>query len=592
MILSACGGARSVDPPATEAVFRYALLDNPAFDEANARAADPRGLRPIPWWGSARGMDQVKSHADAHAVELMQGDWIRQPLAFYAPLSQTLVVSGRMDAVARLSLISGDGRELPVAEHMRWSDDGTFELRARDLPSGSVVPRLELRVSPAAGASTTRVHALAAHVDLPCPTEAALRAEIVAQLKEIFGAWLTRGIDDVGPRKTGFLAKDFDAVTGAVLRTSNATGFSSFYQALLDAALAADVPEWRAAFDRFFEDFLQLQLHPATGLPRSWNPVTDTALDDTPTEIALAFGFLIDVAERGPEKFRARAKAAATKIGETVLAHGLIPDGNCAASYWPATGAPNLNVNQLRRLDVPLQLVRLSKLTEDPRFAAAAREPLVTLEFTHFWHGVWFAIDPGFDDDFGHYGARAARVAREAPDETYYRRFALEGWKHYEPMWRDALRCGGNIAADQVRCWKIGVDLARVEPELRRDMGPLLRLAARSHFKGEQYGNGAWGDVTIFDFHPNDALQVGDLTGAPQNLLTGLASIYVEELGLRTDEIRAMYTAVLRSSVAQYRRPHGFLLDRNQGAGANSAYGSIRVLGGLVEMLTALSRPR
>jgi hypothetical protein len=152
------------------------------------------------------------------------------------------------------------------------------------------------------------------------------------------------------------------------------------------------------------------------------------------------------------------------------------------------------------------------------------------------------------------------------------------------------LRFGGNVAADQVRCWKIGVDLARLEPDLRPTMGPLLRLAARSHFKGEQYDNGAWGDVTIFDFQPRGGLQVGDFTGAPQNLLTGLATIYVDDLGLRTDEIRAMYTSVLRSTVTHYKRPFGFLVTGKANKGSNTAQGSIRVLSGFVEMLTALSR--
>ena len=47
---------------------------------------------------------------------------------------------------------------------------------------------------------------------------------------------------------------------------------------------------------------------------------------------------------------------------------------------------------------------------------------------------------------------------------------------------------------------------------------------------GEQYGNGAWGDVTIFGFSPKvSGMQVGDFTGAPQILLHGLASIYVED---------------------------------------------------------------
>jgi hypothetical protein len=241
---------------------------------------------------------------------------------------------------------------------------------------------------------------------------------------------------------------------------------------------------------------------------------------------------------------------------------------------------------------VPLQLVRLAQLTGDDRYYESACEALETLEFTNRWAGTWDAIDPGFDDDFGHYGARAARAARARPQDEKFRRFVLQGWNHYVPIWRDALRYGDNIAADQVRCWKIGVDLAHLEPELRADMGPLLWMAARTHFKGEQYDGGAWGDVTIFDWSPRGGRHVGDLTGAPQNLLSGLASVYVDEIGLRIAEVRGMYTAVLRDSIRTYKRPFGFLAERPEREGANPAFGSLRMMTGLVEMLRALSPPK
>lgn len=578
-------------PPGAEPVFRYSLLDNGDFEEQNTTVVDALGVRRIPWWRSARG--------DVHLIRLggapptEERAWISQPLAFYAPLAASLRLRGDVDSGGMIAIFDHEGRS--VSDLSTGLNSG-HEIRPLSGAAEDLVPRFDLRVIAPKGDGKREpgewVRRVEADVDLPCPSEAALRAELAAEIDTIFTTWLERGSDDQGPRKTSFLVKEFDAVTGKPLRVWPATGFNSFYQALFDASSVEDRPAWKTAFAAFFEEFVALQLHPTTGVPRSWNPTTDTAIDDAPTEIALVFGFLIDVAERGPDTMRERAQAAALKLGETVLANGLLPDGNCAASYLPATGKPNLHVSQLRRLDVPLQLVRLSKLVGQKRFAIAAREPLATLEFTNYWHGTWDAIDPGFDDNFGHYGARAARAAREVPTETTFRRFALEGWKHYESMWHDALRFGGNVAADQTRCWKIGVDLARVDPSLKATMGPLLRLAARSHFKGEQYENGAWGDVTIFDFQPKGGGTTGDLSGSPQNLLTGLAAIYVADIGLRTDEIRAMYTSVFRSTVTQYKRPFGFLLDRNQNTGENTARGSIRVLTGLVEMLSALSRPK
>jgi hypothetical protein len=589
----------SVPGKSAEPTFRYSVLDNGDFAEANTTVVDARGARPIPWWTSSRGLAMRALERDKVWITVDEEGWLEQPLPAFGPLLRTLEFRGIKTDGASWTLTDGQGQSVTgIGGHITDGSEFPVVVRMSDLwPGGEVgtkfgrepSPRFTLRLhGREAGASWRHIEA---YVELPCPSEAALRAEIVDLLKWIFATFFERAIDDIGPRKTAILCKDFDAVTGESLPGPRSIGFGPLYQSLFDALSVEEVPEWRAQLERFLEDFLTLQIQPETGLPREWDPRADVPDEHKPVEIGVAFSFLIDVAERGPERFRQRAKLAATKIGETVLAHGLLPDGNCAAKYFPKDGKPDLNVNQLHRLDVPAQLVRLTKLTGDPRFARAAREPLATLEYTNLWAGTWDQIDNGFDDEFGHYGARGATAALAAPDEQLFRHFALEGWKHYAPIWRDALRFGGSIAADQVRCWRIGVDLAHLEPAMRADIGALLRIAARSHFKGEQYGNGAWGDVTIFDFSPKTKLQVHDFTGSPQNLLSGLASIYADEIGLRTDEIRAMYTAVLRSSVTQYKRPYGFLLESSERRGQNSASGSLRMLLGLETMLRALSKP-
>jgi hypothetical protein len=567
--------------PSAESRFRYSILENGDFSERSA-------LRPVPGWRASSSKVVMSAPDEVRGVHLPPGEWIETPMPAFAPMIGSLEIRFITEGTGVVAEIREGASVVHSVTASASPSSHETVIRTADIRASlgrDPRPRLTLRL---VGTANTIVHSVAAAVDLPCPTEAELRAEIVAQLKSIFATWFERSLDDVGPRKTNFLAKALDAVTGESLGVGRTIGFNGFYQALFDALQFEDDPVWRAHFDAFLEDFLTLQIQPETGLPRLWDPQQDTPDEATPLEIALPFGFLIDVAERGPERFRARARAIAVKIGDTVLARGQMADGTCAPSYVPKDGAPNVNVNQLHRLDVPAQLVRLSKLTGDERYRKAAREPLATLEFTHYWAGTWDAIDPGFDDQFGFFGARAATVASAVPEETLYRRFALEGWKHYAPLWRDALLLGGNVAADQVRCWAIGVDLAHLEPDLRAGMGPLLRIAARSHFRGEQYGNGAWGDITVVGFDPR-TLEVGDFSGAPQNLLNGLALVYVGELGLRTDEIRAMYTAVLRSSVAQYGRPYGFLLQREEHRGANSAGGSLRMLTGLGEMLRALS---
>jgi hypothetical protein len=317
-----------------------------------------------------------------------------------------------------------------------------------------------------------------------------------------------------------------------------------------------------------------------------WDGERDVPLDVS-VEIALPLGFLIDLAEHGPESLRARARAAALKIGETVLAQGVMPDGSISAKYFPESAKTDPGVLSLRRFDVAAQLARLTALSGDARFLKASGEALAAFEFTQFWAGEWSKIDPAFDDDFGHYAARAVTIASATPSDALFRRFALEGFAHFEPLWRDAMRLGGSVAADQVRCWGLLADLARIDQDASERIRPLLAAAVRSHFKGEQYEDGAWSDVTFFGFDPR-TVSVGDNPGVPQNLLHGLAALYRKDLGLRTDEQRALYTTVLRSSITAYLQPHGFLASRERVSGANRADGTLRMMVGLAKMLQAL----
>jgi hypothetical protein len=596
---------RQAAPPqekAKEPVVRVNLLDNGSFAERNDSSSDPR-LRPIPMWLSLSGMSQVvEVEKGAFCLRTTGGQWAEQPVAAFAPYVNSIEVKGKCRGPGFCSLIDGAGGARGIApgavmvthgpaprERMEV-EEFTIQLSVdrNEKPSPRFVLRLE-----ATDQSAPEVlwSDLSVQVDLPCPAEKDLRTEILALLKEIVAPWLERGIDDVGPRKTGLLCHGIDAITGRATSTTNG-GFHPLWEQIAQALEVEDVPEWRAAYERFLEDWLALCLDPETGLPRAWDCEKDEPIVDRPAgDLALPLGFLIDVGERGPEKFRERARAAVAKIAETVLSKGVLPDGTIGASYFPKDGRANTSVLEVRRFDLLAQLARIPSVRKDPRFRRASEELRSAFEFDHVWWGTWERIDPGFDDEFGNYGARAASIAladADGAEGKAFRAIALDGWRHYAPIWRDALRLGGNVAADQVRCWNLLGDVVKLEPSEKESIGGLLRMAARSHFKGEQYGNGAWGDVTIFRFGPRTGLEVGDYPGAPQNLLNGLATIYTDDLGCRTDEVRGMYTAVLRSSIQEYRRPYGFLLDRTERQGDNSAAGTLRMLLGLVKMLRRL----
>ncbi|MFT5052662.1 MAG: hypothetical protein ACI8QZ_004098 [Chlamydiales bacterium] len=592
-------GPLQVGAPAGPGVLLVSMLDNGTFDQRPPQFRDSDGLRRVPWWKSAAGAEQCVELKGRTCLRTAPGEWASQPVAAHAPLQQGLEVRGYVKGRGLLVLRDGAGREMRVAVGSDGAPqpDG-FELfevpfstfaATLGADAEAPTPRYVLALRPD-GTSTAHWSGIDVRVPLPDPGAAALRADLIRELDWIFGLWLEHAADDLGPRSTGFLAQRFDILTGAA-RERVPGAHNIFFDLLMRATRVHDEPRWDAAFDRFLTDFLELGFDPGTGLPRHWDVERDEPLDAY-LEIAETLRFLLDVASDGPRAHRERALERARAIGQTVLERGVLPDGRVAVKYRAADARPNVDVIALRQLDLPAQLGRLGAIVGDERYRDAALHALGVLEYAHIWPGVWHSIDPGFDDQFGHYGARAAVLWRAWPDERSFRRLAYSGLGHYVPLWADALRLGGNVAADQVRCWAISLDVIDLEPSALEHLAPVLADAGRAHFKGQQYGNGAWGDVTHFGFDPQPHLQVGDLTGVPQNLLEGLALLHDAQLaragGMPLDEVRARFCAVWESSREHYRRPFGYLATREQAAGDNLSFGSLRLAVGLVTMLERL----
>ena len=174
------------------------------------------------------------------------------------------------------------------------------------------------------------------------------------------------------------------------------------------------------------------------------------------------------------------------------------------------------------------------------------------------------------------------------PDDKEFRRFNARAFAHFSPIWNDALRFGGSMASDQNRCWELLERYALVEPTIREPLDRLVHDSIRAHFKGRQYSNGSWGDATFVAFSPRASLNIGDLTGYPANMLNGLAVAYRPSSSLHSDETRALFTAVLRSSETFYRRKYGLLLRREESTGVNIAGADLRLFAAAVEMLKQL----
>ncbi len=591
---AACAATAQEPSPSPDwASAAFGLLDNGDLQEAY-EGNDPRRRQMIPWW-RLEGEARVVSESEVRFLETSPGSTAFQPLPAYGPLASGLQVVGVVHGMGSVEIRDGAGG---VFERTVGAPDGREEFvilgSEIELAWGrQLQPRLVLALSPA-GASPARWAGMQAWVPLPCPSEADLRRAVVERLNHVFGAWLELG----RPPGSPFVQRAFDVVTGEHPRLANGQisefpgGYFPLFSFLLGALEWEDNPEWRTAFESFLGAYLEHCLDESTHLPRRWMSSEQRPDGERFREIAAELEFLLDTSQ-APDgvlsrELTARALAAAHAMGGAILERGILPDGSVVASYRAVDGAINLATNPLRRLDVPAQLARLGALVEDPAMELAARNALVAFEFTHHWPGDWHDVDPGFDDDFGHYGARAVAMLEAFPGDAGMGALVDEGWAHYRDMWHDGLRLGGSVAADQVRCWKLMLQRARQKPSLAGELQPLLSAAMRAHFKAQQYRNGAFGDVTFLAFDPKTGIQVGDLPGVPSNLLLGLALCYGEPGTLPDDRVRAMAATLLLTSDQHYRRDHGYLLGQREALQFNSAGGGLRLCPALITWLERL----
>ena len=587
-------GAFAPEAAAREDIFIMQLMDNPSFSE-ELPVASEAGRVEVPWWRTTGGAEQLvlrelPDGTDEHWLWVGKGSSAEQPLAAYGPMAGGIVITARVSGSGRLVIADGAGREhierfvVTVGEELTLSIGPLSELEAFQ---DGVRPRLSVKLA-AASEATAYFESVRADVPLPAPTALELRAEVVALLEQVISLWAEHGLDREGPRDTGFACNRWDVITGEQLQTQRGRAHPLF-NLMGEALMVEEREDWRELYDAYLSDWLELCFDDESGLPRTWLPVEDEPFVQPSVEMAGIMQLLVDIMEAGREPFAAKAGERAIAIAELVRERGTLPDGNVAAGYSGSEGVPMLNYIPLRRLGLPAELVRYGELIGDEAYLSLARDALATMEFTHSWPGTWQRIDPGWDDRYGHYGHHAVKMWEAAPEERAFQSFALDGWRFFAPLWEDSLRLGGFIAADQVRCWMILKRIVALDERERPLVQQRLRAAVRSHFKGEQYETGAWGDVTIFHYDPKTNLEIGDLPGIPSNLLLGIATLYGEDLGHSDEELRALFASVLRSSVEHYRRDYGYLVTRTQSAGANPCGGSIRLGVALAEILKGLS---
>lgn len=560
----------------------------------------------IPWWRIRAGQPRVLPGGEGQpaALELPQGSALEQPLAGLPGALVGLRISGSLMGGARLRLLSDgapssdQGYTIAAGQGQAWTKfDWTWPAELAPL-----APRLCLVLD--APEAAGQVRALHVSVPLPLKTEAELATFAGQALEALIAPWLAGALDRAGPRPSAFVVGSIDAETGKLLGpVGRRVSMHPLYAQLLRAQALAPRPAWEAALLAFLEDYLDLGLHPETGLPQVYDPVEDQPLPDVAVEIAAHAEFLLDWVEFGPPAGRERAASALRRMLATALERGVLPDGSVAAKYVPRTATPDTGTVELRRLDVPARWVRAygpqgvlrrmgslspEELARGEAMLQAARDAVWQLELYHYWPGTAERIDPGFDDEYGHYGARAIEMWAAAPEDEAFRELALSGLERYGPLWDAALAYGGNIAADQVRCWQIAAKAALLEPSRASAIQSRLLAAAQVHFTGQQNSAGSWIDTTVVGFDPQN-LPVGDTLGVPQNLLVGLAVVAGAVSGPERELTLGRFLAVWQQSEQVFRRPYG-LVDGPGGSrgAAQAATGSLRVIPGLIALLRAL----
>ncbi|MFT7679202.1 MAG: hypothetical protein ACI8QC_003202 [Planctomycetota bacterium] len=554
--------------------------------------------RPLSWWRSSRGQVLLQGAAGQPGELLTAGaDWAEQPLAFPAAQAASVQFQVRISGAGVLVFRDGAGHEARIEVGSPQAEDELVQVDAARLAQAfgaPVVPRLVVRLE-GRGAAGARWRAAACSVDLPLPSPADLRADLVQELQWVIELWTKHAADRRGPKHTAYAAAFFDVLSGEAL--IDLQGQHSVVADLFLGCARAGVPGAAEAHTALARELLTKSLDPNTGLPRRFDCTTDEPIEAGPVEPHTHLAYLVDLAEHGapglPDDLRELAATAASRMAATLREHGPQPDGQLSAKFVPSTAAPIGSYPALRRLDVPAALAEVARMEGQAQPPVVIIDALAQLLFTHTWVGEWHEIDPGFDDNFGHYGGRGMQLWQAYPELPLFRELALSGWRYYGPRWRDALRFGGNIAADQVRCWRIFAQAATLDASIVPELAPLLCDGLRMHWKGQQYDGGAWGDVTVKAFDPKAHLQVGDTKGVPQNMVTGFATLYDRRFaeapgGMPLTELRARFVAVLASTREHYRRPFGYLSTRTEVQGANYCGGEMRLAAGLMDMLHAL----
>lgn len=622
------GGTASAQVAGGEAMLALDLLDNGDFATGVVTLdATPR----IPWWTpvvfgaggrdlsrARRGWEGLSGGPQVRDGALVMrpggADLLTQPVAVFAPFASELRITGRVLGEGVLVVIDGKGHEVAHAVG-RASAESWQSFVWQPGKESELQPRIVFGVG-AGGPGEVLFDDLVVEVGLPSKTEAQLAAELAVEIPRLLQAWHNGARDTYGPRETTLWVGLVDAETGGLLGTpAPRVGLHPMHGQLVDAAhLSLGGKELRDLCIASARDFMELCIHPRTALPRRWDPVNDVPADNEPLEVGAYLGYLLDLIERGPAEVQEQAFDVSVAMGRALLNATVLPDGNVAALVRPADGWSSTSTVHLRRLDLPAPFARLAGLLQarrvEPELGAAliqaSKDAVLEVEFANYWPGKWDSIDPGFDDSYGHIGARSSTMLAALPSEPMLGRLAFSGYDRFAPLWRDALRFGGNIAADQVRCWRIFAELAELQPDhktkrgtrLQDEVAGLIAMAVRSHLKGEQAAGGHWLDVTIVGFDPATNLPVGDTEGMPQNLLEGLGAVYRKELGLRTDGHRAIFSAVLGSTQKAYAANFGYVgaapgavKSGGRGGGSGkSAVGTLQILGGLLAMAENLAR--
>ena len=569
-------------------------------------------------------VSREKVAAGKNALRLTPGTNAHQPLSYYQPASEGIVIRGSIwlpaGATAALKLRDGGvltgGGKVPQAKSTkrvfnrtliyyfgegmpeeedpkvndlvvrnvprgRWHD---FRLKAGadwrrlfgSLPSG----QLDLQLSHAGGKAAVYFDSIAADVPiLTLKTNKELGEWLLDEVEWALTQAMDRGMDRTD-RPTAYLAAMWDPVTGE--RTGERPrGIATSLQNMLPKYLRFRRNARMAKLARLQADLYLETMTSTAGGAAPWDLKTDKPMATGRSNPLWSTMYLSMMYELTGE---AKYKDAVLKVTRKVAETGRSPDNSVeAGSYYAdfdletGKGMRKRKINA-RRMKYAfnygsyVMTFGLRLAPDDPVLTKALGDNARRYLKFRRGHKPWMPgrklgdfIDPFFDDYFGHNSLRMTAFWLDSGKKlSLCGAVIAPGVAEFLTVYPEAMQRGYRIADDGTRTCNAFVAHYLNDPKKFARVPELLEVAADYYMKSTTGRDNAWG---AGDWSEHFTLNRSEAPAGAGNLMQILA--YASQPGVSgvTDKYRAYMVTVLKASIDAYKKPYGWQLGPGGGLG-------------------------